>query len=863
MECPPSKRLKGMSSTDPCKDPFGDDDDFTQDDLEEIDIIASQAITGNQPGPNSRRTLAEMGSVGPGQGELREPKSGVRQQSCGLARDHMVRDRDIPELPCSKTFGNIHHSKADQEHFQLLEFQQADLKKKLKEVEEEILMKNGEIQVLRDSLRLAQQDKEVQRRAQLLLEKEKRDAQSEKEKELVKKVQSLQSELHFKEAEMNEMKTKLQNTERGSKGISLHGTRNSPRASGSSALPPGLSPRQPGPSALLPAANSSPQPRTPPGGTAFISKETFGAQLPSRSTPGRTSGPAHLGDDGKQQSSGRQEVTHSDPFSTFQPSHQQGSVLLSLLLQLPLDPSSLGLCHLLCISPDALPGLLTNTCLSSGSSAGSSWSSAEPRVGSHHQNKHCGQQTRFSHYQTLALSGLNMMALASPTLNPNTAPPSPCLRSLPNAECHPSPDQASPALNNTTKSCPGAVHLLPLLDYHIGLFCQSLETIAMDGSRKGTLAGAALSGSGSSDGSLASSVEDSLGSQEEFALAALAVLKLCVGQSSEVVGALLDWSAGAEEHVPQGNNRPRSILASGLAPLLPDPPVPPSTSRPSSTLADGTREAFHDLHPLLRKLLHLSDPSFSTSAVQREVVVASSLSTLNILLERAPKTQLPRFRCVLSGSALSRCLSLASHYLVLSLSVSLLAELAHSEELAAALCSHTDLCVFLPVFQYVTSRPDRTVKDTHWSLLEVKVVRFLASLFIRKSSTWSVFVESSCQCRGELVQTLVVLLHRQWLELRARLEASNTMTQNPAWCTVPGVDLLREALMLLHWLFVNNSCFSDHCLPVLHMYDQMIPAIRDTFRRIPDLSESEDLALDEICRPDTEDTEDMDIDAGS
>lgn len=61
----------------------------------------------------------------------------------------------------------------------------------LKEVEEQILMKNGEIQVLRDSLRLANQEKEQQRQAHLLLERDRAHIQSEKEKELSKKVCSL------------------------------------------------------------------------------------------------------------------------------------------------------------------------------------------------------------------------------------------------------------------------------------------------------------------------------------------------------------------------------------------------------------------------------------------------------------------------------------------------------------------------------------------------------------------------------------------------------------------------------------------------------------------------------------------------
>lgn len=46
MEYPPSKRLKEYHH-EAGPDPFSDDEDFTQDDFNEIDVIASQAVTGN------------------------------------------------------------------------------------------------------------------------------------------------------------------------------------------------------------------------------------------------------------------------------------------------------------------------------------------------------------------------------------------------------------------------------------------------------------------------------------------------------------------------------------------------------------------------------------------------------------------------------------------------------------------------------------------------------------------------------------------------------------------------------------------------------------------------------------------------
>jgi hypothetical protein len=58
----------------------------------------------------------------------------------------------------------------------------------LKAMEEEILIKNGEIKILRDSLRQTESVLEEQKRSHFLLEQEKTQALSEKEKEFSRKV---------------------------------------------------------------------------------------------------------------------------------------------------------------------------------------------------------------------------------------------------------------------------------------------------------------------------------------------------------------------------------------------------------------------------------------------------------------------------------------------------------------------------------------------------------------------------------------------------------------------------------------------------------------------------------------------------
>lgn len=144
---------------------------------------------------------------------------------------------------------------------------------------------------------------------------------------------------------------------------------------------------------------------------------------------------------------------------------------------------------------------------------------------------------------------------------------------------------------------------------------------------------------------------------------------------------------------------------------------------------------------------------------------------------------------------------------------------------------------------------------------------------------------------------MVIVFHRQWLDLCGSQQLTNSTglsaeLSTPWWHTT-AVSLLRECLLLLHWLLLHNSSFSQSCRPLLHLYDQAIPAVQDLLRRIPERSESEgkhmqiysesflillrkylllpyclpmsalpEVAL-EICRSDGDEADDLDIDSVS
>lgn len=119
-----------------------------------------------------------------------------------------------------------------------------------------------------------------------------------------------------------------------------------------------------------------------------------------------------------------------------------------------------------------------------------------------------------------------------------------------------------------------------------------------------------------------------------------------------------------------------------------------------------------------------------------------------------------------------------------------------------------------------------------------------------------------------MVQTVVLVFHRQWLDLWDPPQPTNPPGWKPSsslggcglvclrpsdgaclspagvaapapWWLRPAAALLREALLLLHWLLLHHRSFSESCRPLLHMYDQVVPAVQDVLRRVPGRSESE------------------------
>ncbi|XP_074139134.1 ATR-interacting protein isoform X5 [Sminthopsis crassicaudata] len=209
-----------------------------------------------------------------------------------------------------------------------------------------------------------------------------------------------------------------------------------------------------------------------------------------------------------------------------------------------------------------------------------------------------------------------------------------------------------------------------------------------------------------------------------------------------------------------------------------------------------------------------------------------------------------RFQCVLSSHGLLQCLSSTAHLSAVLLTVHLLSLLVDHEKLAPQLCSQSETCLLLLLYMYITSRPDKAVVETQWFQLEQETVWFLAKIMQSPDSPISI-TGSDCQCSLEVVKALIVMLHRQWLTIR-RLEGHVQMGQRKQM-----VRCLRDTLLLLHSLSQRDTLFHVHCMDVLHQYDQVIPGIQALLQGLPDKTNCEETALEDLCRtePDLEDSE--------
>nr|XP_048714303.1 ATR-interacting protein isoform X3 [Caretta caretta] len=770
---PPNKRYKSFESkSKQTEDPFEDNDDFTADDLEEIDIIASQALSQvldsnthsrtthiQKPEQNARPSLTPNNT--------NQKSLNIEQWSVASSAEKDMKDQfgnGTEDIGIKDTFG-----------FEVLQTQHEEVKQKLKEIQDEILIKNGEIKILRDSMLQMECTLEEQRRSYMLLEKEKDQTLSEKEKEFSKKLQSLQSELQFKDAEMNELRAKLQNCER-TKPVNPSVTNASPKKS---------------PSRIVKLEGCSLQ----TGKKSFPTKETFSADMSLKVSCSAANLPAETSlnkEDSKTPCPETELVTQevmerNVTYSFVQRQNSQGSLLLNALMKQPIAPGSLlGLCHLLSSNSEVLPGsVLQPNFFNTGSTGISSIRTTYSQDGTP------SSIAALREAQKLALMALNLIAMDEGSSEGDLA------------------ESESGLFLLKRFKIPGAVHLLPLVEYHISAYCQALQ---LSSKSRNSPENQSVSSS-RTNSNIISSTEDFRSTLQETTITSLGVLYYLVYYSWDVVYTLLS------SEVKKVSEMEKNMVCNNQSDDKKE------NSRPQGQTGELQDAANNDQsqHSLFKKLLQLLALSSTATGSQTDSIMNQSLKVLVKLAENSTVELLISFWHLLTSQMLLRCVCPETPLSAVHLTVRLLAMLIHHKKLAAQLCCHSETCLLLALYMYITSRPDKSASEMLWLQLE-----------------------------QEVVKALIIMLHRQWVKVR-RSESNLSAYRERI------IQFLRDTVLLLHSLSQKDKLFHEHCLEVLHQYDEAMPGVRAILKKTPNLKASEELALDELYPPEPEvDDQEMD-----
>ncbi|NXS10392.1 ATRIP protein, partial [Neodrepanis coruscans] len=456
------------------------------------------------------------------------------------------------------------------------------------------------------------------------------------------------------------------------------------------------------------------------------------------------------------------------------------SILLNALMKQPIVPGSLlGLCHLLCSSSEPLPGavVLPNPLDTKSTQPPGSRTTPEEILS-------------LQEAQRLAVTGLNLIALDQGLCEGSPAEGQRGFLPLPQGRIQ------------------RAVHLLPLVEHHVGAYCRAGQL--PDTSGNGSCGNHSAVSSRTSTTTV-SSKEDLRLSLEETAVLSLGILYYLVFYSWDVVHTLL--SAGAGKGAAAGEEQVSKMDKNVLCDNQCDNKEDTRTQGAAPQDAPNNDRAQHSL---LKKLLQVLAFSAARGS-QTDRILSQSLKVLVKLAENSTMDLLMNFQHLLSSQTLLHCLCPETPLPAALLTVRLLGVLAQHPLLAAQLCSHSDTCLLLALYMYITSRPDKSASEILWLQLEQETVRLLARC-MRCSRPAVLLPGTDCQCNLEVVKALIIMLHRQWMKIR---RAENSLCAHKEKI----IQFLRDAVLLLHSLSQKDKLFHEHCLEVLHQYDQAMPGV--------------------------------------
>ncbi|XP_070558238.1 ATR-interacting protein-like isoform X2 [Ptychodera flava] len=756
--------------------------------------------------------------------------------------------KDASAVPIGQD-GRVSPSMVQQE-LDKLKTECANYKKQLTSLQEERYKTDGEIKILREKVQQTNSELNKVQTEKFNIGEELKREQLKKEKEASKQVENMKTQLQFKEMEIVDIQNKYKSLERKLKVYenSSNGTpKNSPhkqhgshhnRTGHQSATSPGK-PNNPFPTRRSFLSHSGPS--TPPRSPKLqsLQAESPLAHKGPRS-PGQVSSPRRKDSGAFTLEARQKKLPASGKINTCSKrglcsSPQLVSKLLSIdqnssynseppnqglvtLLQLPAVNST----HHAAAEEYGIAGAL-KTNRSAMVSSPERWSPFRMTSDENHR----------AALKTLS----SLLSKSQTTVNS-------------------SPGKANLELCSQSSS----IGLLPVIQDHLFKYIDMLHSKADSGvpsTFSGSTASRTLESSTADAGSTRSLEYDQwvFGQTEKATLNALAVLQRLICNSCCVRTALLKSSpdqSGGSVPTHSGFARRRDVHGHeaniSIMEIDPSAPLIPETQAATQLVRKhrlATDRKPSDRSPclltdvpvnsILTKVLRIA--SIHNMYGQSSSMLQATLDVLMALAENSEPSGLDRLQALLTDGTVQNCLASDNSYSIVSTAVSVLNVTVCSRAIAQSLCNQSESCTLLRLYQLCAKGVDEA-SEQQWTALQIKILQFFATLFSCHHGTVSLLVESDCDCSVEVVKALITMLHNEYKVL-----CTQTLDDQ---LTSLSLQVLRQGMVLLHYLCIYDRLFVSHRLEVELYYVKVVSAMSAVYKELPDITEHEVTVIQEL-----------------
>ncbi|XP_061187663.1 ATR-interacting protein-like [Saccostrea echinata] len=280
-----------------------------------------------------------------------------------------------------------------------------------------------------------------------------------------------------------------------------------------------------------------------------------------------------------------------------------------------------------------------------------------------------------------------------------------------------------------------------------------------------------------------------------------------------------------------------------------NPPSSLSSISSSQSSTNSVRQSVLDCH-MLGKIIRLANPGKASSEGEEprkynEWVVHKALSIIRVLSENCRDDQLARILPVIGKGVLSNCLKCSSTPAVVLGGLDTMCSLNKHEKAVLMACSCPNQCVLLPLYQLCSS-PVALFSDEILVEFAAKTLRCLSSVGSHNKEGMNLLLDT--QCKSQLQKSTVLLLHK--ILLQYQLNQSSEAKR-----------VLQKGTLFLHNLSQVDGQFEEHHYVVQHQYVELICGLNTLFK--PAEYENERCAIAELWyfgREDSDSSQDDDDD---